>query len=1013
VERKLKTGEDAALLCEYFGEHEYEQLVDLAHQRQRRSVRGGPRVLILPGIMGSKLGTRRPFVDDVLWLDPLDIARGRIARLALPDGAAYEPLGVMLLAYLKLKLRLQIAGFDAEFRPFDWRKSIVALGRELATYLERQKGTLHVVAHSMGGLVMRAALPRLSADKLGQFVMLGTPNYGSFVPVQALRGQYTIVSRLAILDLVNDPVRWAKEVVQTFPGLYEMLPFPEKFAGVDLFEASAWPAGGPRPPAAQLKAARGVHQALAAADQRFFLVAGVGQRTTVGLEADESGFVYTQSNEGDGTVPLSMCLLPGATTYYVEEAHGSLANHGEVARATIDILHRGKTDALRDSWNRSRAGGAVRVAEAALRYEPFGGRGPKELAASERRNLVREVAAPGAQEIMPPAAGVSAGADERGAYHHRFENVVVTRRHEHALEINLALGSVTEMNARALTIGVFSGVEPGGAAGAVDEALGGAVKDFTARRMFAARVGEVFVLPTGRNRLFADSILFAGLGSFGSFSYEVLEFVSENVVRTFVRTNVEDFAVVLFGAASGQSVEGTLRAMFRGFLRGLRDADGDHTVRRISICELDVERYQRIKEELYRLASTSLFDDVRITLYESELPARPEPSSREERALVKKTPQTSYLYVTQEGRETVDPQGRAHSRSFVLRSSLLTPGGKATVLSGTLVVDPKRLDAALAPFRDVGSSRQWLEARGKDLAALLLPPDVQRGLWALQSYPLVIVHDAPAARVPWETLLLEDPEGGAGWFPAERAGTSRHYAATNLSVAKWLDRRRQDDVLDVLLVVNPTGDLDGTLEEAARLEQLSSENQAIRLTKLEESQATKARLLAEFGSGRYDVVHYAGHAFFDPEMPSRSGIVCHGDQVLSGADLARLSSLPALAFFNACEAARVRGRSRSTKKQAEARSATPRERIEENVGLAEAFLRGGVASYVGTYWPVGDSAAAAFCKAFYGLLLSGEPMGSAVQAGRAAAASKSDVDWANYVHYGAVDFALKVRGPPR
>ena len=39
-------------------------------------------------------------------------------------------------------------------------------------------------------------------------------------------------------------------------------------------------------------------------------------------------------------------------------------------------------------------------------------------------------------------------------------------------------------------------------------------------------------------------------------------------------------------------------------------------------------------------------------------------------------------------------------------------------------------------------------------------------------------------------------------------------------------------------------------------------------------------------------------------------------------------------------------------------------RIERAVGLAEAFLRGGVANYVGTYWPVGDAAAEAFAQVF-------------------------------------------------
>jgi CHAT domain-containing protein len=209
-------------------------------------------------------------------------------------------------------------------------------------------------------------------------------------------------------------------------------------------------------------------------------------------------------------------------------------------------------------------------------------------------------------------------------------------------------------------------------------------------------------------------------------------------------------------------------------------------------------------------------------------------------------------------------------------------------------------------------------------------------------------------------------------------------------------------VLNLLLVVNPTGDLAGAREEGERIKAIFSNNPAVKIDELREDDATKGALLRAFQSGTYDVIHYAGHAFFDANDPAGSGILCSGKQVLSGRDLAGIGNLPALVFFNACEAGRVRKGPDLRKKDL----AITR-RIERNVGLAEAFLRGGVANYVGTYWPVGDASAKTFSDSFYAELMKGATIGSALQAARKAIAGNS-VDWADYIHYGDFSFVLKV-----
>src|SRR6185295_3716346 len=165
----------------------------------------------------------------------------------IPGPTRHQALGVILYSYLRIKLALKLAGYDADFHPFDWRQSIDSLGQELAKRIANEPaGEVLLVAHSMGGLVSRAAM-KAGGQKVKRLIMLGTPNYGSFVPIQALRAIYPIIRKIALLDLGHKPEELAQKVFSTFPGLYQMLPAPEKFSAFDVFNLESWPKAGPTP----------------------------------------------------------------------------------------------------------------------------------------------------------------------------------------------------------------------------------------------------------------------------------------------------------------------------------------------------------------------------------------------------------------------------------------------------------------------------------------------------------------------------------------------------------------------------------------------------------------------------------------------------------------------------------------------------------------------------------------------------------------------------------------------
>jgi pimeloyl-ACP methyl ester carboxylesterase len=369
IEHLLVTGEHERDLVAYFGGREYRELTELA-----RRAAGVPlsddaaRVFVVPGIMGSQLGLKRqpPLPHDILWLDPIDIGSGRLASLHLsagterpsgterPGGKPIVPLGVVLYSYLRLKLNLRASGFAPVLYDYDWRLGVDQLGAALAERIRNEPvDRIMIVAHSMGGLVSRAALAQPGMSNVERLVLLGTPNFGSFAPLQALRGTYSVVRKIARLASRGSPEFLAGKIFNTFPSLYHMLPRSQRNGCADLFDPAEWPRSGPRPNRALLREAREIQSKLVQADERISVVVGVGQETVTAVAKRRDDFVYTITRHGDGTVPAVSAGLPGARNHYTFAAHSDLTRDPTVAAAVADLLHTGNTGRLPSKWKSS------------------------------------------------------------------------------------------------------------------------------------------------------------------------------------------------------------------------------------------------------------------------------------------------------------------------------------------------------------------------------------------------------------------------------------------------------------------------------------------------------------------------------------------------------------------------------------------------------------------------------------------------------------------------------------
>ena len=353
------------------GEAEYALLLPIAQAAANRPPRSDCHVFLLAGIMGSQLGRPRalPWPANLVWLDPMDVMAGRLRELRLPDEQPLQPmqpLGTITYTNYALKLRLQAAGFAVTMHHYDWRQPIATLGAQLAGQLrESSAETIYLVGHSMGGLVARAAMTQPDTERVKRAVLIGTPNHGTFAPVQALRGTFPSVRRLAAMDHLHTAEMLA-EIFATFPSLYDMMPHDEKLTDLPLFDAATWPAAGPQPSVAQLRQSRGIADWRSARDQRCCCIVGTQQRTVTGIARRGDDFVYTVSSRGDGTVPAASATLTDERNYFLTGEHSNLPRNVAVAQAVVELINTGRCESL-PSRAAPPIGAEVQVSDTVLR----------------------------------------------------------------------------------------------------------------------------------------------------------------------------------------------------------------------------------------------------------------------------------------------------------------------------------------------------------------------------------------------------------------------------------------------------------------------------------------------------------------------------------------------------------------------------------------------------------------------------------------------------------------------
>lgn len=364
--------------------------------------KNAPIVFYLPGMMGSHLSVRPQgqAAGDRIWFDPFDLAAGGMYSLKM-DMRNIVPDGLFEHYYGGLQQYLEKTYEVIPFA-YDWRSSLGELAKRFADLVKaklqeldnsHQQRPVNILAHSMGGLVVRtliahpkskAVWEQIATRPNSHFIMLGTPNQGSYAAVESLMGKGQGVRYLASLDFHHN-LQEVLDVIGEFDGLLQLLPTANSADPLDYFNADTWvklhesnrdrwfgsgQGFGALPSKSRLAAAKKAVELLKTKiphAERIAYIYGVDTHTPLNLKLDNTQLILEGTSEGDGTVTWEAGRLPDLKNeqyWYMPVSHAKLTNTPKYFAAIAELLQTGSTTQLEHNPPRQR--GAI---NRSYRYE--------------------------------------------------------------------------------------------------------------------------------------------------------------------------------------------------------------------------------------------------------------------------------------------------------------------------------------------------------------------------------------------------------------------------------------------------------------------------------------------------------------------------------------------------------------------------------------------------------------------------------------------------------------------
>lgn len=1011
--RKSRAVSDQGLR-DYFGPEKFERLQRLVERvrsvrSKREPLRGN--IIFIPGIMGSELTVTEDGDEDRVWISFLKLIGGGIEKLRLAKDGVKEadptlrvqPSGLDKDSYAETILWLK-AYWNVKPFAYDWRKDVDLAAERLKDLVETtfKDQPVHLVAHSMGGLVSRnfirlypkvwKAMMEPKKVQGGRLIMLGTPNYGSHAIAQAMVAKEKLVKWLAAADLRHD-LDEVLDVLNGFVGSYQLLPSYDKLPPAEqtLYTPSTW--GRYPVVAAHLARARKFQTDLSTVPatidpERMTYIAGCNQETLCAVKAETPGmFEFDVTWNGDGRVTHALGLLPGVPTYYVDEIHGDLQKHEQVLDAIDEILRTGKTGVLSMEpvavrAIRSATSARVRAVQDrqdAERIRQIAEATKAHHSTTDERRRAEALLRQAVMAQAPPAS--RAVTDSTGVGPAEARVAKKPAGPPLRLKIEVVHGDIRDIKAPAVVVGHYRGVPPVRAVGALDQALDHWISKAVTRGMIGGGLGEVFLIPNPQKALAANAVILAGMGEYGRFNREDLNLLFANVTYAVTALDWREFATVVVGSGEGNlSLDQALEGMLEGVGSALKRLGEQGRLDVLHVVEYDKDRIKAIEQVLKKHMDGS-DGSLNVQLTKKSLPTRRRRTP---------PPPPNNLDTMKGSRITIERDREVFRFSAITKQAVI-PVREVSVQS-----------AYAEGAADLLKESRTLKEQGKYgklLHSYLMPEDFQS---MIDMTPLTLMVDRSTAAFPWEMAAFEQQGQVLFYGPARQL--TRQFRTT-LSGAPGLSAPPIRNRLRVLVIADPAPEaelqLPGAREEGrvvVKILQTMKEEQGLDITieqRIGAHDCDPVELLALILSEEFDLIHYSGHGEFDEKNPAKSGWIFGKESILSAREIFRARRVPRLVFANACFSGVIRSGNPFTLQESNRNLA----------GLAQSFFERGVENYIGTGWPVDDAAALRFAKVFYEEALSGTGLGASLSKARKAILTSGST-WGAYQHYGQATATL-------